>query len=84
MCGLRGQRKEVPHVIGLLDVGIWVSFLRVNEVSKLQRIAKEEDRRVVPHEVVVTLFSVELHSKATWVAAPCPQILSPRQASRSE
>jgi hypothetical protein len=36
----------------------------VVEVGELERIAQEEDRRVVPDQVPVALLGVELHGKA--------------------
>jgi len=40
----------------------------VDEVGELQRVADEEDRGVVPHEVVVALLGVELDREAARVA----------------
>ena len=38
------------------------------EVGELQRVAEEEDRRVVADDVPVALLGVELHREATDVA----------------
>ena len=48
---LRRQRQKIPEHVGILKIGAGMAFLRMNEVRKLQRIADEEDRRVVPDHV---------------------------------
>ena len=49
-------------------VGEGVGLLRVDEVGELERIADEEDGRVVAGQVVVAVLRVELHGEATRVA----------------
>lgn len=44
---LRAQRHEVPEHIGVLQVSLWISFLRVDEAWEEHRVANEEDRRIV-------------------------------------
>ena len=61
---LRQGCPEVPVVLGAPHVGTGVPFHGVVEVGKLERIAQEEDRRVVPHQVPVALLGVELHGEA--------------------
>ena len=46
--GLR--REVVPEVVGVLEVGLRVTLLRVDEVGELCRVAQEEDGRVVLSE----------------------------------
>jgi len=45
--GFRAQRPEVPHGVGILAVGLGIALLGVNEIKELQRIANEENRRIV-------------------------------------
>lgn len=45
--------EEVPDVVGLLHVAVGVALLRVDEVGEHQRVADEEDGRVVADQVVV-------------------------------
>ena len=59
-----GQRgPEVPVVLGAAQVGAGISLDGVVEVGEFERIAQEEDRRVVAHQVPVALLGVELHGK---------------------
>ena len=66
--GLGRVGEEVPHVVRLLMVGEGIGLLGVDEVGELQRIADEEDRSVVPDQVVVPVLRVELEGEATRVA----------------
>lgn len=62
--------KVVPEhgaVVTAAEVGGWVALLRVDEVRELGWVAKEEDGRVVGHEVPIALFGPELHGEATRV-----------------
>ena len=52
---------------GAAQVGARMALLRVDEVGELERIADEEDRRVVAHQIPVALVGVELHGKAAHV-----------------
>ena len=64
-----GQRgPEVPVVLRAAQVGARVALHGVVEVRELERVAQEEDRRVVADEVPVALFGVELHGEAADVA----------------
>ena len=62
------EAPEVPVVEGAAQVGARVPFHGVVEVGEFQRVAQEEDRRVVAHEIPVALFGVELHGEAADVA----------------
>ena len=62
------QRPKIPHHRRVLQVGLRVPLLRVDEVPELQRIPHKKHRRVVPHHVPVTLFGVELQRESTWIA----------------
>src|SRR5208282_5789082 len=68
MRGFGTEREEIPDVVGLLDVAVWVALLRVDEIRKLERITDEEDRRVVADQVVVPVLGVELDRNSPGVA----------------
>ena len=69
MCArLRRQRPEVPLHVGVAEVVGGEPLLRADEVLELQRVADEEDRRVVADDVEVALRRVELEREAAWVA----------------
>ena len=55
---------EVPVVFGAPHVGAGVPFHGVVEVGELERIAQEEDRRVVAHQIPVALLGIEFHGEA--------------------
>ena len=68
MRGLGRVGEEVPDVVRLLVVGVGVGLLGMDEVGELQRVADEEDRGVVPHQVVVSVLGVELDGEPPRVA----------------
>ena len=59
---------EVPHGRRRAQVGARMAFLRADEVRELERVADEEDRRVVAHEIPVALVRVELDREAADIA----------------
>ncbi len=64
-----GQRApEVPVVQGAAHVGARVALHGMVQVGELQRVAQEENRRVVAHQVPVALLGVELHGEAADIA----------------
>ena len=65
---LRQRSPEVPVVPGAAQIGARVAFDGVVEVGELQRIAQEENGRVVAHQVPVSLLGVELDGKAADIA----------------
>ena len=62
------QGPEVPVVLGAALVGARVALDGAVQVRELERVAQEEHRRVVAHQVPVAFFCVELHGKPTNVA----------------
>jgi len=50
-------RKEVKDSPILLDVGLGVGFKSMDHIWKVHPIMNEEDRKVVPNKVKVTLCS---------------------------
>ena len=50
------------------QVGVGAALLRVDEVGEPPGVADEEDRSVVPHQVVVAVLGVELDGEAAGVA----------------
>jgi len=57
-------RPEIPHHLRALQIAPWVTLLRMDEIRKFQRIADEEDRRVVTHQVPIAFLGIELHREA--------------------
>jgi hypothetical protein len=76
---LRRQRPEVPLHVAVPQVGVGAPLLRVDEVLELLRVADEEDRRVVPDDVVIALPRVELERDA----ARCRRCRARLRRSRS-
>lgn len=58
-------RKIVPEHGGVLEVGLGVPLLRMDEQREFRRISQEEDWSIVVNPVPVTLVSVELHGEAS-------------------
>jgi hypothetical protein len=62
------QTPIVPAAPMRLQMRSRIALLGPDKVGKLQRVADEEDRRVVPHEVPVAVLGVELHREAAGIA----------------
>lgn len=62
---LRAQRHEVPEHVGVLQVSLWISFLRVDEAREEHRVANEEDRRIVADQIPDSVLSVEFGCETT-------------------
>ena len=61
---LGGVGPEVEGHVRVLDAGLGMAFLAVDEVRELHGVLDEEDRGVVADHVVVSLLSVMLDGKA--------------------
>src|SRR5207302_9486255 len=57
-----------PLQVVVAQVGVGAALLRVDEVGEPQGVAVEQDRSVVPHQVVVAVLGVELDGEAAGVA----------------
>ncbi|MNI32842.1 hypothetical protein D3C73_867650 [compost metagenome] len=66
--GLGVVGPEVPLHVVVAQAGVGQAFLAADEVRELHRIAHEENRGVVPDQVVVALGRVELQRKSAHVA----------------
>src|ERR1035437_5894909 len=84
MRGLGAEREEIPYVIRLLDVGVWVALLGVDEVGELERIANEKDRRVVADEVIVALLRIKLDREAARIARRVGRALLARHGREAD
>src|ERR1035437_9246026 len=84
MRGLGAEREEIPDVIRLLDVGVWVALLGVDEVGELERIANEKDRRVVADEVIVALLRIKLDREAARIARRVGRALLARHGREAD
>jgi hypothetical protein len=67
--GLWSVLPEVEGHVRVMQVSLRISFLGVNEVWEFNWVVDEKHRGVVSNEVVVSLFSVELDSKASGVSS---------------
>jgi hypothetical protein len=61
--------EVVPEHCGIFQVGLWVSFLCMDEEWELGRIPEEEDGCVVVYPVPVTLLCIELDGKASRITS---------------
>ncbi len=62
------QGPEVPVVLRAAQVGARVALHGVVQIRELERVAEEEDGRVVAHEVPVALVGVQLDGEPADVA----------------
>ena len=68
-CSASGSEVQKSQLLrGAAQVGVRVALDRVVEVGELERVAQEEDRRVVAHQVPVAFLGVELHGEAADIA----------------
>jgi hypothetical protein len=61
------QKWTNPEHVGILEMGLRVPLLRVNEVRELGRVAKEEDRGIVEDPVPVSFLCSKLDREATGI-----------------
>jgi hypothetical protein len=66
--GVGGVGPEVPSHVGILEAGLRVSLLGVNEVGELDGVLDEENWSVVSNHIVVALFSIELNGESTRIS----------------
>ena len=68
-CRLSGDSDQKSHIaVGERMLVLRVALLRMDEVGELERIAHEEDRRIVADDVPVAFFGIEAQRKAAHVA----------------
>jgi hypothetical protein len=68
MLGLWRVAPEVERGIRVLDAGLWVALLGVDEVWELNGVSNEEDWRVVTDHVVVSFLGIELDCESSRVS----------------
>ena len=66
---LSKKRPNYPEHVRVLQVGLRVPLLCVNEVGELGRVTDEEDGGVIEDPIPVTFISSELDGEATGVAS---------------
>lgn len=69
MSGFRSQANEVPEHIGILQVSLRISLLRVDEAREQNWIADEEDWRVITNQIPDAIVGVEFQGKASRIAS---------------
>lgn len=62
------ETQEVPKHVSVLEVGLRIPLLSVDEIWEFWGVSDEEDGSVVSSHVVIALFGVELDGKSTWVS----------------
>ena len=67
VAGFGTKGDEVPEHVGVLEVGLRVPLLSVDETREEECVSDEEDGGVVPREVPEALLSVEFHGEPTGV-----------------
>jgi hypothetical protein len=59
---------EIPSHVWIFAVILWISLLTVDEVWELDWILDKENRGVISDHIVITLFSVKLNCKSSWIS----------------
>ena len=62
------QRPEIPIAIGRAHTRTRIALDGVVEVGEFQRIAQEEYRRIVTHQIPIARLGVEFYRKAANIA----------------
>ena len=57
--------EVVPEHGGILQVGLGIALLGMDEYGEFRWVTEEEDRRVVEDPIPISLFGVELYRKAS-------------------
>jgi len=68
MAGFRNKTQKVPHHISIFQVGVWISFLGVNEIREFDWISDEENWSIVSNHIIISFFSVKFNSKTSWIS----------------
>src|SRR5260221_1818161 len=78
------KSPEVPVILSAPQTGAGIALDRVVEVREAKRIAEEKDWSIVSDDVPISLFSVELESKAADIALRigCPAFPSDARKAR--
>src|SRR5690554_5011183 len=61
------MREKVEHIFRLLTVTVWVGLLAMDKIWKFDSITDKERRRIVAHQIPISVFGIELHRKSTRV-----------------
>src|SRR6202790_5136947 len=64
----RQLRKKIPVAFATAQPSARIAFDRMIQIGELQRVAQEEYRRVVAHQIPISFFRIKLHRKAADVA----------------
>ncbi|MNN25317.1 hypothetical protein D3C81_1387870 [compost metagenome] len=64
----RRQGPEIPYSVWILQMRLWMTFLRMNKVREFNSITDEEYRCVVANQIIVPFFGIEFHRKSSWIA----------------
>jgi len=62
------RRQVVPKTCRILQVGLWVTLLGVNEERELGWVAEEEDWGIVVNPIPVALVSVKLEGETAGIS----------------
>ena len=68
MCCHWHQGDEIPEHVRILQMGLWVPLLSVDEAWKQDWIPDEEYWSVVANKIPITLLSVELYCKSSGIS----------------
>lgn len=58
----------IPHGRSILEMSLWVSLLGMDEQWELGWVSDEEDWSVVADEILISLLSVDLDGKSSWIS----------------
>ncbi len=67
---MEGSRIHCPEIPGHVRVrapSLRMSLLAVDEVRELHGVLDEKDWGIVSDHIVITLLSIELNSKSSWI-----------------
>lgn len=62
-------RKHICLHGSILEIGLWVTLLGVDEYWELGRVAEEEDGRVVENPIPIAFLSVEFDGEASRISS---------------
>ena len=69
MRGLWTQSDKVPEHVGILQMGLRITLLGVDETREQNGITNEEDGCVVANQIPNAIIGVELHGEAARIAS---------------
>jgi len=76
-------RERIGIHGGVLEIGLRIALLGVDEDGEFGRVTEEKDRRVVEHPIPIAFLCVELHTEASGISGRVCRALLPTNSTEA-